>query len=61
MPTTEKFGDTHELPPWETVSASLARVATSVAVRAINGSALDALDYEIHKETGLNVIAIGGD
>ena len=30
-------------------------------MRSINGSALDALDYEQHRETGLNVVAVGGD
>ena len=30
-------------------------------MRTINGTAGDILDYETHRETGLTVIAIGGD
>lgn len=61
IPTSAHFGDNYALPPWEAVEGCLSNVASSVIVRSINGSALDALDYEAHRETGLNVIAIGGD
>ena len=43
------------------VAAALTKVAASVSVRSINGSALDALDYEQHRDTGLNIVAVGGD
>jgi hypothetical protein len=59
--TTDSFGDGHGLPEWQEVLESLPRVAATVAVRSINGSALDALDYEAHRETGLNIVAVGGD
>lgn len=59
--TTAAFGSEHELPPWKEVAARLQRTAATVVVRSINGSALDALDYEQHRETGLNVVAVGGD
>lgn len=59
--TTDAFGSEHELPPWKEVAVRLPRTAASVLVRSINGSALDALDYEQHRGTGLNVVAIGGD
>lgn len=59
--TTGAFGSSHELPAWEEVAAGLPKVAASVSVRSINGSARDALDYETHRETGLNIVAIGGD
>lgn len=32
-----------------------------IAVKTINGTAQDALEYFEHRSTGLNVIAIGGD
>jgi hypothetical protein len=59
--TTAAFGSERELPPWKEVAARLPRTAATVVVRSINGSALDALDYEQHRETGLNVVAVGGD
>jgi len=49
------------LPAWEEVARKLWEVAATVSVKLINGSAKDALEYEEHKATGLNVIAVGGD
>lgn len=52
-----------ELPEWEDVEAVLPEVLDDLAngVRAINGSAGDVLDYAEREETGLKVIAVGGD
>ena len=52
-----------ELPDWEDVEAVLPEVLDDLAngVRAINGSAGDVLDYAEREETGLKVIAVGGD
>lgn len=61
IPTTASSGAGYKLPDWDSVIPLLLRVTLSIEVRAINGSALDALDYEQHKETGLTIIAIGGD
>lgn len=61
VPTTRTFGSGCELPAWADVAAKLPLIVSSIKVRSINGSALDALDYEVHRQTGLNVIAIGGD
>ncbi|MFI5303753.1 MAG: Z1 domain-containing protein [Nitrospiria bacterium] len=61
IPTTAKTGKEYYLPDWNNVKKCLVKTALSIEVRAINGSALDALDYEQHKEVGLNIIAIGGD
>ena len=46
---------------WERVKVHLAHVVTDISVREINGTAGDVLDYDAHRETGLDVIAIGGD
>lgn len=46
---------------WAAVSAQILSVTQSIKVRRINGTAGDVLDYEQHKNKGLNVIAIGGD
>ena len=46
---------------WEEVDAALTDVVADVQVRMINGTAKDALDYAENQETGLKVIAIGGD
>ncbi|MDC0082499.1 Z1 domain-containing protein [Emcibacteraceae bacterium] len=46
---------------WEIVSRKIVTSTQSIDVRRINGTAGDVLNYEDHKRTGLNVIAIGGD
>jgi len=46
---------------WEEISREILPAIQSVMVRRINGSASDVLDYDKHKKTGLNVVAIGGD
>lgn len=46
---------------WAEVSAKVFSITQSIKVRRINGTAGDVLDYEKHKNQGLNVIAIGGD
>jgi hypothetical protein len=60
-PTTAALGTVFALPPWTDMKGALPRVAATVKVRSINGSALDALDYEQHRDTGLNIVAVGGD
>jgi hypothetical protein len=49
------------LPAWDDVVAVLPEILRDIDVRAINGTAKDALDYSENEETGLKVIAIGGD
>jgi hypothetical protein len=60
----------HELPDatasstplsWLEIEAILAEVVSDIQVRMINGTAKDALDYAENQETGLKVIAVGGD
>lgn len=56
--------DEFHLPDWKDVESVLPEVLEDLAngrVRAINGSAGDVLDYVEREETGLKVIAIGGD
>ncbi len=50
-----------ELPSWEKITGTLENIALGVRVKIVNGSAGDILDYEAHKETGIDIIAIGGD
>lgn len=47
--------------PWSDIDNALADAATDIQVRMINGSAKDALDYAENTQTGLKVIAIGGE
>lgn len=65
VPTTEQcgviLGKPEELPPWNELEHLFLPITSSIQIRVINGSAGDVLDYEEHKDTGLNVIAIGGD
>lgn len=49
------------LPAWDDVVAVLPETLRDIDVRAINGTAKDALDYSENEGTGLKVIAIGGD
>jgi hypothetical protein len=46
---------------WDAVRTHLSSAAQSIQVREVNGRAGDILDYETYRDTGLNVIAIGGD
>ena len=46
---------------FEMLEPHLAFSAEDIQVREINGTAKDILDYEVHKQKGFNVIAIGGD
>ena len=59
IPTSKKCGK--QLPAWNDVIANVRRVVSGVEVRTINGSAKDALDYEDHRDSGLTIIAVGGD
>ena len=66
-PTTDKCRtilgkeDIPELPSWGDVETALLSIADSIRVKTINGNAGDVLDYEEHKDVGMNVIAVGGD
>jgi hypothetical protein len=46
---------------WTAISTDIPRVIDLTTVRAINGSSADLLDYRENAETGINVIAVGGD
>ena len=60
--TTESIAEercpVHE---WSEIEEVLPKVVQTIVVKEINGTAGDVLDYERHRESGLNVIAIGGD
>ena len=49
------------LPRWETIHPTLESISAGIRIKIINGSAGDILDYEEHKETGMDLIAVGGD
>jgi len=66
VPTTascaEVLNSNHlALPEWKTVHPLLEEIASGIRVKIINGSAGDILDYEEHRETGMDIIAVGGD
>ncbi|MER8372375.1 Z1 domain-containing protein [Mesorhizobium sp. M1406] len=52
-----------DCPPvaWSAIEVALRATINSISVREINGSSADVLDYDLNKNQGLNVIAIGGD
>lgn len=49
------------LPGWDEVRSQLADVVDRIKVVVVNSDSLEPLDYEAHSQTGLNVIAVGGD
>lgn len=55
------FDPAAPLPSWEAVRDELNEVADRVKTVVVNSDSLEPLDYESHAETGLNVIAVGGD
>ena len=61
VPTNGMTPGAAPLPHWEQTMARLKRIVPGVKVRPVNGSAEDALDYEAHRSSGLNVIVVGGD
>ena len=46
---------------WRDVEQYMARAAEKIRIQVVNSDMRDAIDYEGNVETGLNIIAIGGD
>lgn len=61
MRDTETDLDIRPLPSFDAMMEALVELVQDVQVKTVNGTAKDALDYELNKETGLKVIAVGGD
>lgn len=49
------------MPAWEAVREQLANLVDQTKVVVVNSDSLEPLDYEAYSDTGLNVIAVGGD
>ena len=45
---------------WDTVQRLLHKAAAPIRVVQVNSSSSDSLSYKDHRETGLNVVAVGG-
>lgn len=66
LPTTTRCADvlhSDQLkpPPWKDVHPLLDGIAAGIKVKLINGSAGDILDYQEYRDTGMDLIAVGGD
>lgn len=61
IPTSATAGTGYALPEWDDVFTLLKSIVQTIKVRSVNGSSLDALDYEQHRTSGLNIVVIGGD
>ena len=62
VPTTEAIGGIEpRFMEWQAVKMQLIQASSSITVRQINGSSGDVLDYSQYRNSGLNVIVIGGD
>jgi hypothetical protein len=46
---------------WSEIEPSLIPAVSKIGVREINGTSGDILDYEKHRDTGISVIAVGGN
>jgi len=46
---------------WEEIEPSLQPAISKIRVLEINGSSADILDYEKQRDTGISVVAVGGD
>lgn len=57
----EEPASTLRIPNWEEILTALPDVLSDIEVRTINGTARDALDYMEPRDSGLKVIAVGGD
>ncbi|PGO53743.1 Z1 domain-containing protein [Priestia megaterium] len=51
----------HPVLEWVEVYTEIKKVLTTIRIMAVNGQSKDALEYDSYKESGLNVIAIGGN
>ena len=61
-PTTKEINqDGCPVHEWSEIEDQLNTALLSVEIREINGRAGDVLDYDRHRSSGLNVIAVGGD
>lgn len=62
MPTSERVAAADcPVMTWGEIEPSLDPAIMKIGVREINGTSADVLDYEQHGQTGISVIAIGGD
>lgn len=58
---TNGFDPGLPVPSWQDVSDELIEVVDRIKIVMVNSDSLEPLDYDAYKETGLNVIAVGGD
>jgi hypothetical protein len=55
------LGVLEPVPDWDEIQRLVTLVVDDIKIMEINGAAGEALEYEKHKDIGLNVIAVGGD
>lgn len=61
MPRTREIDPAQREIPWAEIAPHISATVKAIQVKRINGKAPDVLDYDRHRETGLSVIAVGGD
>jgi Z1 domain len=57
----EATGSSYSFFEWNEVYEKMKKVVKKINVMEVNGNSNDALEYNLYKEKGLNVIAVGGD
>ncbi|UZD48707.1 Z1 domain-containing protein [Peribacillus frigoritolerans] len=53
--------DSNYYSTWEDIKPLVLGAIKSISIKSLNGNSADTLEYKDYSETGLNVIAIGGD
>lgn len=59
--TSSQMGDLGLVHSWEEVKMEILPAAEKIHVRQINGQSGDILEYKTYRDSGINVIAVGGD
>lgn len=57
----QEFDELLTIYEWKVVFKEIKSIVSKVRIMEINGNSGQALEYEMYKDVGLNVIAIGGD
>jgi hypothetical protein len=61
LPTSSVWDQDADLHEWDVIRDHVSPAVEKISVMTINGSSRDALEYYEHRDSGLSVIAIGGD
>jgi Z1 domain len=58
---SREIGKSLQVTSWSAVQASLADASEKIRVQVVNSESPDVIPYDAHKDSGLSIIAVGGD